>query len=172
MTHQNQIIKVAWELNENCENRYQLVYEIAELAKKLVDEYQMKKPKDELGFDDYGFDNTIKKENPGTRLYVDEAHGFGVFGKRGLGVCERDGVINDIDIIIGTLGKAGASRHLGRRPKVRGVVMNPIDHPHGGGEGKTAAGRHPVTPWGKPTKGGKTRSKKKPSNSFIVKRRK
>lgn len=51
----------------------------------------------------------IKKENPGTRLYVDEAHGFGVFGKRGLGVCERDGVINDIDIIIGTLGKAGAS---------------------------------------------------------------
>ncbi|CDC19784.1 MAG: hypothetical protein V8R83_03505 [Candidatus Gastranaerophilaceae bacterium] len=63
MTHQ--IIKVAWDLNENCENRYQLVYEIAELAKKLVDEYQMKKPKDELGFDDYGFDNSsIKKENP------------------------------------------------------------------------------------------------------------
>ena len=70
------------------------------------------------------------------------------------------------------LGKAGASRHLGRRPKVRGVAMNPIDHPHGGGEGKTAAGRHPVTPWGKPTKGGKTRSKKKPSGRFIVKRRK
>ena len=66
----------------------------------------------------------------------------------------------------------GASRHLGRRPKVRGVAMNPIDHPHGGGEGKTAAGRHPVTPWGKPTKGGKTRSKKKPSNKFIVKKRK
>ena len=71
-----------------------------------------------------------------------------------------------------SLGKAGVSRYLGRRPKVRGVVMNPIDHPHGGGEGKTAAGRHPVTPWGKPTKGAKTRSKKKPSNSFIVKRRK
>jgi large subunit ribosomal protein L2 len=71
-----------------------------------------------------------------------------------------------------TLGKAGASRHLGRRPKVRGVAMNPIDHPHGGGEGKTAAGRNPVTPWGKPTKGGKTRSKKKPSSSFIVKKRK
>ena len=71
-----------------------------------------------------------------------------------------------------SLGKAGASRHLGRRPKVRGVVMNPIDHPHGGGEGKTAAGRHPVTPWGKPTKGAKTRSKKNPSNSFIVKKRK
>ena len=71
-----------------------------------------------------------------------------------------------------SLGKAGASRHLGRRPKVRGVVMNPIDRPHGGGEGKTAAGRHPVTPWGKPTKGAKTRSKKNPSNSFIVKKRK
>lgn len=70
------------------------------------------------------------------------------------------------------LGKAGKSRHLGKRPKVRGVAMNPIDHPHGGGEGKTAGGRHPVTPWGKPTKGGKTRSKKKPSNAFIVKKRK
>ena len=71
-----------------------------------------------------------------------------------------------------SLGKAGAARHLGRRPKVRGVAMNPIDHPHGGGEGKTAAGRHPVTPWGKPTKGAKTRSKKKPSGRFIVKKRK
>lgn len=60
----NQIIKVAWELNENSENRYQLVYEIAELAKKLVDEYQTRKPKDDLGFDDYGFDTSIKKENP------------------------------------------------------------------------------------------------------------
>jgi large subunit ribosomal protein L2 len=69
-------------------------------------------------------------------------------------------------------GKAGITRHLGRRPKVRGVAMNPIDHPHGGGEGKTAGGRHPVTPWGKPTKGAKTRSKKKPSNAFIVKKRK
>ncbi len=82
------------------------------------------------------------------------------------------GVLGNEDHMNVSLGKAGASRHLGRRPKVRGVVMNPIDHPHGGGEGKTAAGRHPVTPWGKPTKGGKTRSKKKPSNSFIVKRRK
>ena len=60
----NQVIKVAWELNENSENRYQLVYEIAELAKKLVDEYQMKRPKDELGYDDFGFDNSVKKENP------------------------------------------------------------------------------------------------------------
>lgn len=59
-----QIIKVAWELNENSENRYQLVYEIAELAKKLVDEYQMKKPKDDLGYDEFAFDTSIKKENP------------------------------------------------------------------------------------------------------------
>lgn len=59
-----QIIKVAWELNENSENRYQLVYEIAELAKKLVDEYQLKKPKEELGYEEFGFDSTIKKENP------------------------------------------------------------------------------------------------------------
>ena len=69
------------------------------------------------------------------------------------------------------LGKAGKSRHLGRRPKVRGVVMNPVDHPHGGGEGRTNGGRQPVTPWGKPTKGGKTRSKKKASTKFIVKKR-
>lgn len=82
------------------------------------------------------------------------------------------GVVGNEDHMNISLGKAGASRHLGRRPKVRGVAMNPVDHPHGGGEGKTAAGRHPVTPWGKPTKGAKTRSKKKPSNKFIVKRRK
>ena len=82
------------------------------------------------------------------------------------------GSVGNEDSMIVSLGKAGLSRHLGRRPKVRGVVMNPVDHPHGGGEGKTAAGRHPVTPWGKPTKGAKTRSKKKPSNAFIVKRRK
>ena len=69
-------------------------------------------------------------------------------------------------------GKAGRSRWLGKRPKVRGVVMNPVDHPHGGGEGKTSGGRHPVTPWGKPTKGFKTRKKNKKSNSMIIKRRK
>ena len=82
------------------------------------------------------------------------------------------GVLGNEDHMNVSLGKAGASRHLGRRPKVRGVVMNPVDHPHGGGEGKTAAGRNPCTPWGKPAKGGKTRSKKKPSNAFIVKKRK
>ncbi len=69
------------------------------------------------------------------------------------------------------IGKAGKSRWLGRRPKVRGVVMNPVDHPHGGGEGKTSGGRHPVSPWGQPAKGFKTRSKK-PSDKFIVRRRK
>ena len=68
------------------------------------------------------------------------------------------------------LGKAGRSRWRGRRPHVRGVAMNPVDHPHGGGEGKTSGGRHPVTPWGKPTKGAKTRGRK-PSDRFIVKRR-
>ncbi len=71
-----------------------------------------------------------------------------------------------------TLGKAGRSRWLGRRPKVRGVAMNPVDHPMGGGEGKSSGGRHPVTPWGKKTKGYKTRPKKKQSNKFIIKRRK
>ncbi len=69
------------------------------------------------------------------------------------------------------LGKAGRSRWLGRRPKVRGVVMNPVDHPHGGGEGKTSGGRHPVTPWGKPTKGYKTRKRKNRSSDMILRRR-
>jgi len=68
-------------------------------------------------------------------------------------------------------GKAGKTRWMGRRPKVRGVAMNPVDHPLGGGEGKSSGGRHPVTPWGKPTKGHKTRKKHKPSDKFIVRRR-
>ena len=68
-------------------------------------------------------------------------------------------------------GKAGRTRWLGRRPKVRGVAMNPVDHPMGGGEGKSSGGRHPTTPWGKPTKGYKTRKKNKKSNSLIIKRR-
>ncbi|RKY41620.1 MAG: 50S ribosomal protein L2 [Candidatus Makaraimicrobium thalassicum] len=70
-----------------------------------------------------------------------------------------------------SLGKAGRSRHLGRRPKTRAVAKNPVDHPMGGGEGKSSGGRHPVTPWGKITKGLKTRKKNKASNSKIVKRR-
>ena len=69
-------------------------------------------------------------------------------------------------------GKAGRTRWLGRRPKVRGVAMNPVDHPMGGGEGKSSGGRHPCSPWGKPTKGYKTRKKKKKSNALIIKRRK
>ena len=70
------------------------------------------------------------------------------------------------------IGKAGRSRWLGKRPKVRGVAMNPVDHPHGGGEGRTSGGRHPVSPWGTPAKGFRTRKKNKSSNRFIVKRRK
>ncbi len=69
------------------------------------------------------------------------------------------------------IGKAGRSRYKGRRPHVRGTAMNPVDHPHGGGEGKAKGGRHPVTPWGQPTKGYKTRKNKRTS-AFIVKRRK
>ena len=68
------------------------------------------------------------------------------------------------------IGKAGRNRWLGKRPSVRGVAMNPIDHPHGGGEGKTSGGRHPVTPWGKPTKGKKTRHNKK-TDRLILRRR-
>ena len=71
-----------------------------------------------------------------------------------------------------SIGKAGRSRWLGRRPKVRGVAMNPVDHPHGGGEGKTSGGRHPVSPWGTPAKGYRTRKRNKASNKYIVKRRK
>ncbi|MEC7428777.1 MAG: 50S ribosomal protein L2 [Planctomycetota bacterium] len=69
------------------------------------------------------------------------------------------------------LGKAGRKRWLGRRPHVRGTAMNPIDHPHGGGEGRTKGGRHPVSPQGRPAKGGSTRQRRKPSNAAIVRRR-
>ena len=68
------------------------------------------------------------------------------------------------------LGKAGRKRWLGKRPSVRGVAMNPVDHPHGGGEGRTSGGRHPVTPWGRPTKGAKTRHNKR-TDRLIVRRR-
>jgi len=69
------------------------------------------------------------------------------------------------------LGKAGRSRHKGKRPQTRGTAMNPVDHPHGGGEGSTTAGRHPVTPWGVPTLGKRTRAKHKESNKLIVRGR-
>jgi large subunit ribosomal protein L2 len=70
-----------------------------------------------------------------------------------------------------TVGKAGRKRWMGIRPTVRGVVMNPVDHPHGGGEGRSPVGRNPVTPWGKPALGARTRKKKKPSDKMIIKRR-
>jgi large subunit ribosomal protein L2 len=82
------------------------------------------------------------------------------------------GHVGNSDHINIRLGKAGRSRWLGRRPKVRGVAMNPVDHPMGGGEGKSSGGRHPTTPWGKPTKGYKTRKKRNQSDIYIVKRRK
>src|SRR5215469_15045888 len=80
------------------------------------------------------------------------------------------GAVSNPDHMNESLGKAGRVRHMGRRPHVRGVAMNPVDHPHGGGEGKTSGGRHPVTPWGKPTKGRKTRTNKT-TDKFIIRSR-
>jgi len=80
------------------------------------------------------------------------------------------GAVSNQDHANTSIGKAGRSRWLGRKPVTRGVAMNPIDHPHGGGEGRTSGGRHPVTPWGKPTKGKKTRSNKA-TDKFIVRSR-
>ena len=81
------------------------------------------------------------------------------------------GQVGKIEHELANIGKAGKNRHRGIRPTVRGVVMNPVDHPHGGGEGRTSGGRHPVTPWGLQTRGFKTRKNKR-TNQFIVKRRK
>ena len=81
------------------------------------------------------------------------------------------GAVSNSDHGNQNLGKAGRNRHKGIRPSVRGVVMNPVDHPHGGGEGRTSGGRHPVTPWGKPTKGAKTRKKNKASSKLIIRSR-
>ena len=80
------------------------------------------------------------------------------------------GEVSNSEHSLRKLGKAGASRWRGVRPTVRGVAMNPVDHPHGGGEGRTSGGRHPVTPWGVPTKGYKTRKNKR-TDSLIVRRR-
>lgn len=83
------------------------------------------------------------------------------------------GQVGNVEHELVNIGKAGRSRWLGKRPSVRGSVMNPVDHPHGGGEGKAPIGRKsPVTPWGKPTLGYKTRKKNKPSDKFIIRRRK
>jgi len=89
-----------------------------------------------------------------------------------LGECMATvGVVGNEDWANVVIGKAGRNRHRGIRPQTRGSAMNPVDHPHGGGEGKTNSGRHPVTPWGKPTKGFKTR-KKQASDKLIISRRK
>jgi large subunit ribosomal protein L2 len=81
------------------------------------------------------------------------------------------GAVSNPDQANISLGKAGRRRWQGKRPSVRGVAMNPIDHPHGGGEGRTSGGRHPVTPWGKPTKGHRTRQNKA-TQKYIIRRRK
>ncbi len=82
------------------------------------------------------------------------------------------GTVGNADHLNISIGKAGRSRWLGKRPHTRGVAMNPVDHPMGGGEGKSSGGGHPVSPWGQPAKGLKTRKKKKQSNKYIVRRRK
>ena len=82
------------------------------------------------------------------------------------------GQVSNVDHKNVVWGKAGATRWRGRRPSVRGVAMNPVDHPMGGGEGRSSGGRHPCTPWGKPTKGYKTRSKRKPTDHLVEDRRK
>ena len=81
------------------------------------------------------------------------------------------GAVSNPDNSNQNLGKAGRTRHMGKRPAVRGVVMNPVDHPHGGGEGRTSGGRHPVSPWGVPTKGKRTRDKNKASSKLIIRSR-
>jgi large subunit ribosomal protein L2 len=81
------------------------------------------------------------------------------------------GEVGNVEHNLISLGKAGATRRRGIRPTVRGVAMNPVDHPHGGGEGRTSGGRHPVTPWGFPTKGAKTRHNKRTTKMIIRRRR-
>ncbi|MCC7242596.1 MAG: 50S ribosomal protein L2 [Acidobacteria bacterium] len=102
--------------------------------------------------------------------YVSVKMPSGEIRKIGLTCVATVGQVGNIDHENVSIGKAGRSRWLGRRPHVRGVAMNPVDHPLGGGEGKTSGGRHPVTPWGVPTKGYKTRTRR-PSDAFIVQRR-
>jgi large subunit ribosomal protein L2 len=110
----------------------------------------------------------LAKEGDYVTLRLPSGEARMVFGK-----CYATlGEVGNEDHMNVNIGKAGRSRWMKKRPKVRGVVMNPHDHPHGGGEGKTSGGRHPVSPWGVPTKGYKTRKKKKSSSKFIVKRRK
>ena len=81
------------------------------------------------------------------------------------------GVVGNVEHELIVIGKAGSNRHRGKRPQTRGAAMNPVDHPHGGGEGKSKSGRHPVTPWGKPTLGYRTRKKGKKSDRLVVRTR-
>jgi large subunit ribosomal protein L2 len=104
--------------------------------------------------------NFARVKLPSGEIRLIHVDGMATVGQ--LGNVEHEGI---------SLGKAGRARWLGRRPRVRGVAMNPVDHPHGGGEGKSSGGRHPCTPWGKPTKGYKTRKTKKVSDKYIVVRR-
>ena len=103
-------------------------------------------------------------------LYVSVKMPSGEIRRINLDCFATIGQVGNIDRENVSVGKAGRNRWLGKKPHVRGVAMNPVDHPLGGGEGKTSGGRHPVTPWGKPTKGYKTRGRR-PSDRFIVKRR-
>ena len=109
-----------------------------------------------------GFENgkTILKMPSGEIRYINEEC-FATIGQ--VGNLDHNQIV---------IGKAGRNRWLGKRPHVRGTAMNPVDHPHGGGEGKTKGGRHPVSPWGQPAKGYKTRNKRKPSKSQILRKRK
>ena len=102
--------------------------------------------------------------------YVSVKMPSGEIRKIGMTCVATVGQVGNLDHENVSIGKAGRSRWLGKRPHVRGVAMNPVDHPLGGGEGKTSGGRHPVTPWGVPTKGYKTRTRR-PSDVFIVQRR-
>lgn len=104
--------------------------------------------------------DTVQLRLPSGEVRIVRKECYGTIGQ--VGNLEHENIV---------LGKAGTSRWLGIRPSVRGVAMNPVDHPHGGGEGKTSGGRHPVTPWGQPTKGYKTRRKKNPTNRQIIRRR-
>ncbi|MDX8388929.1 MAG: 50S ribosomal protein L2 [Mariprofundaceae bacterium] len=131
--------------------------------------------------------NVEMKPGKGGQMARSAGNGIQLMGKEGSKAILKlpSGEFRRVDIrcmaTIGTVGngehsnrkvgKAGRSRWLGIRPTVRGVVMNPVDHPHGGGEGRTSGGRHPVTPWGVPTKGHRTRNKKKASSRDIIRRR-
>ena len=112
-----------------------------------------------------------KSDQNGTGDYVIIRMRSGEMRKIHSRCCAAIGEVSNSDHGLQKLGKAGANRWRGRRPKVRGVAMNPVDHPHGGGEGKSSGGRHPVSPTGVPAKGYKTRAKSHRTNAMIVRSR-